>query len=220
MPASLSPPADPALSPFRDAGHRSLANHLGLWTFLATEILFFGGLFTAYAVYRFSYPAAFAEGSRHLDFWIGTANTAVLLTSSLFMALADHALKAARHRTFTRLLLLTAALGVFFLGLKGYEYYSKYTEHLVPGLNFHLTAANPWAPQIQLFIFLYFALTGLHAVHMLFGLGAISWLFWLHHRGRLTASRCGAVEMVGLYWHFVDCVWIFLYPLLYLIAHH
>lgn len=215
----MSTAADPALTPFRDAEHRSLANHLGLWTFLATEVLFFGGLFTAYAVYRVAYPQAFAEGSRQLDFWIGTINTAVLLTSSLFMALGDHALKAGRHGAFRWCLLLTAALGVLFLALKFHEYHSKFSEHLVPGLNFQLDAPNPWAPQIQLFLFLYFALTGLHAVHMLAGLGAVAWLFWLHHRGRVNASRAGAAEMVGLYWHFVDCVWIFLYPLLYLIAH-
>jgi len=214
----MSTVADPKLSPFRDAEHRSVANHLGLWTFLATEILFFGGLFTSYAVYRYSYPEAFAEGSRHLEFWIGTINTAVLLTSSLCMALGDHAIKAGHHTAFRWCVLGTAGLGVVFLALKGYEYHSKYTEHLVPGLGFHLDSPGPWAPQIQLFIFLYFAMTGLHAVHMLFGLSALGWLLWLHHRGRITAERPGAVEMTGLYWHFVDCVWIFLYPLLYLIA--
>ncbi len=214
----MSTAADPALSPFRDAEHRSVANHLGLWTFLATEILFFGGLFTVYTVYRIAYPAAFAAGSRHLEFWIGTVNTAVLLTSSLFMALADHALKASRHSVFRWCLLLTAALGVLFLVLKFHEYHSKYTEHLVPGLGFQLEAGTPHAPQIQLFVFLYFVMTGLHAVHMLAGLAAIAWVFRQHHCGRVTALRSGAVEMTALYWHFVDCVWIFLYPLLYLIA--
>jgi cytochrome c oxidase subunit 3 len=210
-------PADPRLSPFRDADQRSHANHLGLWTFLATEILFFGGLMTTYAVYRYSNPEAFAEGSGHLEFWVGTVNTAVLLTSSLFMALADRAIKAGRHTTMRWCLVLTGLLGLLFLGLKFHEYHQMYEEHLVPGLRFSLS--GPWAPQVQLFIFIYFASTGLHAVHMLFGLGAIAWVLGLNHRRRITASRHGAVEMVGLYWHFVDCVWVFLYPLLYLVAH-
>lgn len=214
------PPAVTALSPFRDEDQRSVANHLGLWAFLATEILFFGGLFVTYAVYRYAYPEAFAAGSRHLDFWIGTINTAILLTSSLGMALADHAIKAGRHRAFLGFIFATATLGALFLALKFYEYHQKYTEHLVPGLNFHLEGSPAWAPQIQLFIFLYFTMTGLHAVHMLVGLAAMGWLLWRHHRGHVTAQHNGAVEMVGLYWHFVDCVWIFLYPLLYLIAHH
>ncbi len=215
----MSTAADPELSPFRDAEQRSVANHLGLWTFLATEILFFGGLFMAYSVYRYAYPEAFAEGSRHLDFWIGTINTALLLTSSLFVALGDHAIKAGRHATLRGCLIGAWLLGALFLALKFHEYHSKYVEHLVPGLNFRYDEPTHWAPQIQLFIFLYFALTGLHAVHMLFGLGAIAWVLWLDLRGRVTAQRHGGVEMVGLYWHFVDCVWIFLYPLLYLIAH-
>lgn len=215
----MSTTVDPTLSPFRDEGQRSLAQHLGLWTFLATEILFFGGLFTVYSVYRYSYPQAFAEGSHHLDFWIGTVNTAVLLTSSLFMALGDLAIKAGRHATLRRCLIVTALLGMVFLGLKFYEYHEKYVEHLIPGFDFQLDSPSSWAPQVQLFIFLYFVMTGLHALHMLFGLGAIAWLLWQHHRRRVTAARPGAVEMVGLYWHFVDCVWIFLYPLLYLVAH-
>jgi cytochrome c oxidase subunit 3 len=215
----VSTAADPELSPFRDAGHRADANRLGLWTFLATEILFFGGLFVAYSLYRFSYPEAFAEGSRHLDFWIGTVNTAVLLTSSLFMALGDLAIKAGRHAVFRRCVLLTATLGALFLALKFYEYHAKFAEHLVPGFDFRPGEPTRWAPQIQLFIFLYFAMTGLHALHMFFGLGALGWLLWLHRRGRITAIRHDAVEMVGLYWHFVDSEWIFLYPLLYLVAH-
>lgn len=215
----MSTIADPALSPFRDAAQRSRANYLGLWTFLATEILFFGGLFTTYAVYRFSYHDAFVEGSRQLDFWIGTINTAILLTSSLFMALSDHAIKAGHRSAFRWCLAITAVLGAAFLALKFSEYHSKYVEHLIPGADFRLDTPTPWAPQVQLFLFIYFATTGLHAVHMLAGLGVIAWVFWLDRRGRITATRCGAVEMAGLYWHFVDCVWIFLYPLLYLIGH-
>ena len=214
--ASSSAPPRPEPTPFTDAGQRLAADHLGMWTFLTTEILFFGGLFACYAIYRVAYPAAFAEGSHHLEFWIGTINTAVLLTSSLAYALGDLAIKAGRRRALTLCLLLTLALGALFLGLKFFEYYQKYQENLIPGAHFHV--AGPHAPQVQLFIFLYFAMTGLHAVHMMFGLGALTWLLWLNRRARLSAEYHAPVTIVGLYWHFIDCIWVFLYPLLYLIA--
>ncbi len=202
---------------FRDIGQRSVANHLGLWTFLATEILFFGGLFVCYTVYRLTYHEAFVAGSHLLNFWIGTVNTGVLLTSSLFMALGDRAIKLNRRAALRWCLVVTWLLGALFLTLKFYEYHEKYTEHLIPGPGFHMS--GPWAPQIELFIFLYFAMTGLHALHMIGGLAALTWLMWLNHRGRLSGEHHAPVEMVGLYWHFVDCVWVFLYPLLYLILH-
>lgn len=215
--AASSPQPHAALD--NDAEHaRFRADHLGLWLFISTEILFFGGLFSGYAVYRVAYPEAFREGSGHLDFWIGTINTGVLLTSSLFMALADRAVKLDQRSMLRWCLLATWALGATFLALKGYEYHHKYHEHLVPGINFH--GEGPWAPQVQLFIFIYFALTGLHALHMLVGLELIAWLVWQNHRARLSAADHAPVEMTGLYWHFVDCVWVFLYPLLYLIPHH
>jgi len=206
---------EPPPSPFVDAKQHSEANHLGMWVFLATEILFFGGLFSAYTVYRWSTPEAFAQGSGHLEYWIGTVNTAVLLTSSLFVALADLAVKRDDRRWVTLHLAAAWLLGALFLALKAYEYNQKYLDHLVPGPNFD---PHGGAPQVQLFMFLYFAMTGLHAVHMLFGLGALLWLLWLNHRGRVSSHRADAVAVVGLYWHFVDCVWIFLYPLLYLVA--
>ncbi len=207
--------ATQAESPYADAEQHDVANHLGMWTFLATEILFFGGLFACYSVYRWSYPVAFAEGSHHLEFWVGTTNTAVLLTSSLCMALADLATKANDRRSAGRWLMLTWLLGAVFLSLKGYEYFQKFQEHLIPGAGFHLESGE--RPQVQLFIFLYFAMTGLHAVHMIIGLGAMGWLLWLNHRRRISAAHDAPVAMVGLYWHFVDCVWVFLYPLLYLV---
>jgi cytochrome c oxidase subunit 3 len=201
-------------APYDDALQQRHAAHLGMWTFLATEILFFGGLFAAYSVYRWSYPAEFASGSRHLEFWIGTVNTAVLLTSSLFVALADRALEQERRGAVGLWLAGAWLLGLLFLGLKGFEYYGKWQEHLIPGRDFHYAAGEP--PPVQLFLFLYFAMTGLHALHMIVGLGALGWVLWLGHRDRLRA-RPPALALVGLYWHFVDCVWIFLYPLLYLV---
>jgi cytochrome c oxidase subunit 3 len=193
---------------------KSATDHLGMWTFLTTEILFFGGFFIAYALFRGAYPEAFRQGGRTMDFWLGTLNTAVLLTSSFCMALADRAVRANRRRRLTVCLTLTALLGLVFLGIKAYEYHSKYVEHLIPGPGFH--AAGSQDPRLQIFFFLYFGMTGLHALHMVGGLLAMGWLLRLNARGRLSPARSEPVEIVGLYWHFVDCIWVFLYPLFYL----
>ncbi|HVU33254.1 MAG TPA: cytochrome c oxidase subunit 3 [Opitutaceae bacterium] len=206
----------PAPSHFSSREQHDSANHLGMWTFLSTEILFFGGVLACYSIYRWTYPQAFHVGSEHLEYWIGTLNTGILLTSSLFMALGDLAIKAGARRAVTWNLVATWLLGATFLGLKFYEYYLTAKEGHVPGSHFHFD--GPLAPQVELFMFLYFATTGLHAMHMMFGLGAITWLLWLNHRGKLTAEHNAPVGMVALYWHFVDCVWIFLYPLLYLVS--
>jgi cytochrome c oxidase subunit 3 len=198
---------------YGDKRQRDLANHLGMWTFIATEVLFFGGLFLAYFIYRITYPAAFAAGSHTLSFWRGTINTAVLLTSSLTMALGDAYIKRGNWGALRNCVFATAFLGILFLAIKASEYHEMYARHLVPGLPFDPRVSPP----AQLFVFLYFAMTGLHAVHMVIGLGLMAWLLRLNHRGRLTAAQHAPVEMFGLYWHFVDCVWVFLYPLLYLI---
>jgi cytochrome c oxidase subunit 3 len=210
-PTSVSP--TPA--PYVDATQRSVAQHLGMWAFIATEILFFGGLFACYMVYRATYPAVFVDGSRRLDFWVGTANTAVLLGSSLCMALADNAAKLDRRALLRWCLAGTWLLGALFLGLKFWEYHQKFQEHLVPGARFHPDGST--APQLQLFFVLYFAMTGLHALHMLVGLAAILWVAARTRSSRPVSACVGPVEMTGLYWHFVDCVWVFLYPLLYLV---
>jgi cytochrome c oxidase subunit III len=198
---------------YGDLRQRDLANHLGMWTFIATEVLFFGGLFLAYFIYRLTYPAAFAAGSHTLNFWRGTINTAVLLTSSLTMALGDAFIKRGNRAALRNCLIATAGLGLLFLAIKASEYQEMYAKHLVPGLPFDPDASPP----MQLFVFLYFAMTGLHAVHMVIGLGLMGWLLRLNAAGGLTARQHAPVEMIGLYWHFVDCVWVFLYPLLYLV---
>ncbi|HWA24794.1 MAG TPA: cytochrome c oxidase subunit 3 [Lacunisphaera sp.] len=192
--------------------HGESVNRLGLWVFLATEVLFFGGLFLAYAVYRAAHAAAFSAASARLDFPIGTVNTGVLLTSSLAVALADLAARGRRVRSARAWLVVAGLLGAVFLTLKGFEYHAKFAEHLVPGPGFAF--AGP--PPAELFFSLYFAMTGLHAVHLLAGLGALAWL-WVRLGRHPTGDHTGAVELTGLYWHFVDCVWVFLYPLLYLI---
>jgi cytochrome c oxidase subunit 3 len=190
-------------------------NRFGMWVFLASEVIFFGGLFTTYIVYRYLFPEAFAEASRHLDTILGSINTAILLTSSFTMALAVSAVQRNQRRALIALLLATMILGTIFLGIKGLEYVHKFEEGLFPGANF--AYAGPSPRQAQLFFSLYFIATGLHALHMIIGIllmGSLAFLAW---RGRFSAQSYAPVEMIGLYWHFVDIVWIFLFPLMYLI---
>jgi cytochrome c oxidase subunit 3 len=193
--------------------HESAA--LGMWIFLATEVMFFGGMFLGYAVYRTAYSTAFREASRHLDVWLGGTNTAVLLASSLTMALAVRAAQLNARRMSIMLLAATIALGGVFLGIKGVEYYYKYEEQLVPGGHFRFSAANP--NYAQLFFSFYFAMTAMHALHMIAGIGILLVMILLTLRGRFSAEYHSPIEMAGLYWHFVDIVWVFLFPLLYLV---
>lgn len=203
---------------FEDLEQQWRANTLGMWVFLATEILFFGGLFTAYMVYRVAYPAAFAEASRHMDVIMGSINTGVLIGSSLMMALAVQSAQLGAKRALVIFLALTMVLGAAFLGIKFYEYHHKYVEHLVPGPGFQYEGPN--APQVQLLFFFYFVMTGTHALHMVIGIGLLTYLLIQARRGVFTSQYFFPVEVVGLYWHFVDLVWIFLFPLLYLIGAH
>ena len=186
---------------------------LGMWTFLATEVLFFGAMFTAYVTYRHTYPQAFALASHHTIVLFGTVNTAVLLTSSLTMALAVHAAKLNQPKASFRLLLATVFLGLAFLAVKGLEYHADLEEHLWPGT--HFRADLP--PPAQIFWFLYWLMTGVHALHVTAGVVLLSVIAWMTSRERFSAGYYTPVEMSGLYWHFVDVIWIYLYPLLYLI---
>ena len=196
---------------------------LGMWIFLATEVMIFGALFTAYAVYRHSYAASFEDASRHLNLLIGAVNTVVLLTSSLTMALAVRAAAMDRRVVLVRCLALTVLLGAVFLGLKVIEYYGDYKEKLVPSLAFD---ADEWRRppiqprEVQLFLVFYYVLTGLHALHMIFGMTVLIVLIILARRGMFAGGNYAQVEIWGLYWHFVDVVWIFLLPLLYLLGTH
>jgi len=202
---------------FDDAEQQREAATLGMWIFLATEVMLFGGMLTAYTVYRFLYARGFAEGSRQLDLWLGSINTVVLITSSLTMAIGVHGAQVGRRRLLVTSLLLTILLGVTFLSIKGVEYAHKFEEGLVPGVDF--TYTGPEAPHVALFILLYFMLTGVHALHMVIGIGAVSVVAYLGWRGRFGPAYHTPVELVGLYWHFVDIVWIFLLPLLCLLRH-
>lgn len=192
-----------------------------MWAFLVTEVMFFGGLFTGYMVYRFWYYPQWDAASRTLDVWLGAFNTFVLLTSSLTMAFAVDSAASGNNKALKRNILLTLLLGITFVGIKGIEYYTKWSHHLVPGPYFHWDAShygdvgNEGA--IQLFFVFYFVMTGLHAFHMLIGFGLLITLWIQAKLGKFCAEYYTPVEMIGLYWHFVDIVWVFLFPLLYLI---
>ena len=208
----------PLAHQFDDVPQQRRAVTFGMWAFLANEVMFFGGLFLTYTIYRFSYPHAFHDGSHHLNVELGTFNTVVLITSSLTMALSVWAAERGKRRMLVGCLLATIVLGMVFVGVKGIEYHDKWVDHLVPGPYFQWPGED--GNHVQLFYSLYFAMTGFHALHMLIGFGLLTWLVIDAQRGRFGPSYWAPVETVGLYWHFVDIVWIFLFPLLYLIGRH
>jgi cytochrome c oxidase subunit 3 len=195
------------------------ASTLGMWVFLVTEIMFFGGLFMAYLLYRSQSPQGFAEASNHLNVLWGAANTVVLIVSSLTMALAVRAAQtSAPPKTQVAWLVATMILGAAFLGVKVIEYSDKFTHHLVPGPNFQWP--GQYAAPAEQFYSLYFCMTGLHAVHMIIGIGIMLVITFMAWRRQFDSTYYTPVEVAGLYWHFVDIVWIFLFPLLYLIGYH
>jgi len=248
---------------FDDLEQQEETATVGMWTFLATEVLFFGGLFVAYIVYRTAYPEAFAEASHHNNLLLGSINTAVLLTSSLTMALAVHAAQLGNRKRLLTFLFITLLFGFAFLGVKAVEYSEHIAEGFFPGARFKArssvmadqraetppgfgprqsSAALEWArpsesgrglPQSktlarradrisgfgsELFFVLYFAMTGLHGLHVLVGCGVLGVMFWLARKSRFSPRYHTPVEITGLYWHFVDVVWVFLYPMFYLVA--
>jgi cytochrome c oxidase subunit 3 len=210
---------------FDDVEQQRAADSLGMWAFLATEILFFGALFTAYFSYRTDYSADFEAASARLNILIGAINTVVLLTSSLTMALGVFAAHTGRQRMLVWCLVGTALLGTLFMVFKAVEYYTDYRENLVPVLAFkdeEWTRLNPAInPQrVQLFLMFYYILTGLHALHLTIGIGIMVVFIYLASHGRFGPAHYSPVEVAGLYWHFIDIVWIFLLPLLYLIGTH
>ncbi len=205
---------------FESMEQQKEASALGMWIFLVTEILFFGGLFLAYTVYRWQYPRGFSHASLHMDIVIGMVNTVVLILSSLTMAMAVHSAATGRQRRLVAFLVATMGLGLVFLALKAVEYTDHIRHHLFPGRFFHYPGPPGDAPAAQMFFSLYFGMTGLHALHMVVGIGILSTLLAMSLRGRFTPRWHTPVEISGLYWHFLDIVWIFLFPLLYLIGRH
>ena len=195
---------------------------LGMWVFLSTEVLFFGGLFLTYTVNRSTHAEVFAEASKSINLKWGAINTVVLIASSLTMAMAVWSSQVGKKKAITGFLIATLILGSVFLGIKGIEYHDKFVEHHVPGWNFSFEpgASVDVNAHAQLFFSLYFGMTGLHALHMIVGAGLLIWLIKESLKGRFTPEYNTPVENIGLYWHFVDIVWIYLFPLLYLIDRH
>ncbi|HSS21870.1 MAG TPA: cytochrome c oxidase subunit 3 family protein [Pyrinomonadaceae bacterium] len=225
---------------FENLEQQREAGTLGMWVFLVTEIMFFGGMFFAYTLYRTKEPASFASASNHLDLTLGAINTVVLILSSLTMALAVYSAQIGKRINLMVCLTLTIVLGMTFLGIKAVEYRAKYDDHLIPG---KLIPGRPFGPEVaqhgepydkhklhllpgaevkkvEMFYWIYFAMTGMHAVHMIIGVGLLSVLLFFSWRGRYGPEYHNPVEISGLYWHFVDIIWIFLFPLLYLLGRH
>jgi cytochrome c oxidase subunit 3 len=227
---------------FESMEQQRQSTSLGMWLFIAQEIMFFGGLFTGYAVYRNLYPEAFVAGSRLLSIGWGGFNTVVLILSSLTVALSVHAAQKGRRHALIWWLLATTFLGLVFLGVKYIEYSEKFEHHLVPGPNFHYdphhaghgeaaasaeagaegeAAVHAFEPRhVQIFFGFYFAMTGMHALHMIIGIGLLAWLLRRAALKHFSPGYYAPVELFGLYWHFVDIIWIFLFPLLYLLGRH
>jgi cytochrome c oxidase subunit III len=209
---------------FRDMEQQRETSTFGMWIFLITEIMFFGGMFCAYLIYRLSYYQAWVDGSQRMDITLGATNTAVLIFSSLTMAMAVHSAQLGRRKLIIIFLILTLILGATFLGIKAVEYHDHWKNHEVPGQYFSGLDAEGhdkgWrdVQHTSLYFALYFAMTGMHALHMIIGAGLLTWLIVAASKNKFNSSYFSPVENVGLYWHFVDIVWIYLFPLLYLIS--
>jgi cytochrome c oxidase subunit 3 len=213
---------------FDDMAQQRECTSLGMWLFLATEVMMFGGLFFAYSLYRMKFPAAYHAGSQHLDITLGTINTFVLLFSSWTMAMGVHAAAERNRGKLVTFLAITWLLGAAFIGIKAVEWSHDYHIGLVPALNWswydthpleeELVKAGIGPQQVLMYFVIYFSMTGLHAIHMIVGLILVGYFIWLGQRGLFTNGNDQPVEILGLYWHLVDIIWIFLFPLLYLIA--
>jgi cytochrome c oxidase subunit 3 len=201
---------------FKSLEQQHEASVQGIWVFIATEILFFGGMFLAYVVYRRAYATDFTRMSREFSCLFGTMNTAVLLTSSLTMALAVRAAQLGKTKALTGFLSLTLALGLTFLTIKGFEYAKDFQNHLVFGRSFPFQGTQ--GSHMRILLFLYYVMTGVHGLHLFIGIGLIAVMIRKTQQNVFTPEYHSPIEVTGLYWHFVDIIWIFLYPLLYLIG--
>jgi cytochrome c oxidase subunit 3 len=215
---------------FDNLEQQHASERLGMWMFLATEVLFVSGLFGAYTVYRLWYPNEFEEASSHLNRVYATVNTVFLVTSSLTMTFAIRAAKLGNRSSLIRNLLITAALGTAFMVVKGFEYAEDYEERLLPGTLFSLKLKNEVIDRgmdpgkVQLFLCFYYIMTGIHGIHLIIGIGCVLWLVLETKLGRIPPENYSTVDVVSLYWHLVDAIWLFLMPLLYLagagLGHH
>jgi cytochrome c oxidase subunit III len=214
---------DSAASPtlahqFDDAAQQRDAATIGMWLFIATEILFFGAMFLGYTVYRYAYPQSFAEASRHTLIAFGGTNAAVLLISSTTMAFAVYAARENRRKSLVLFLLLTAFLGALFLVIKGFEYSCEISEHLLPGSSFRIAVPEP--SKAEMFFYIYWLMTGVHGLHVTIGVILIVIFATRACFTNAFVNHDTPVDLLGLYWHFVDIVWLFLFPLIYLVDRH
>ncbi len=224
---------------FESVEQQADTTNFAMWLFLLTEVMFFGGLFMAYLIMRNWYYPAFVEASHHLSIFWGTTNTAVLITSSFTMAMGVWCAETRRKKGLLLSLILTFCLGLVFLCIKGIEWHAEWVQHHVPGLHYsvesfvnpasdpeiyaeyHDRALSPaMALRTEMYFFLYFAMTGMHALHMIVGISILGFMILRARAGSYTNGHVTFVENVGLYWHFVDIIWIFLFPLLYLVSRH
>lgn len=216
---------------FDDMAQQRESLTLGMWLFLATEVMMFGGLFFAYSLYRGMYPGAFEFGSSHLNIMLGTVNTFVLLFSSLTMALAVRFATLRNNKASAFWMAVTWVLGLAFLGIKAIEWGHDFHIGLIPSLAWFWFDQNPQQAaelaakgvgthQVMMYFVIYFCMTGLHAIHMIIGLALVGYFIILSLKGQFLGGNDQPVEILGLYWHLVDIVWIFLFPLLYLIGRH
>ncbi len=208
----------PIAHQFDDARQQRHAAALGMWLFLATEVLFFGALFLSYTLFRVNHPQALREASRHTLLLAGTINTAVLIGSSFTMVLAVRAAELRQRAMAARLLFTTAGLGLVFLVIKGLEYRQEITEGLWPGSHFHMEGGD--AVHARMFFYLYFLMTGVHAVHVTIGIVILLVFGMRVRRAPSVTPLATAIDLLGLYWHFVDMIWVFLFPLIYLVDRH
>lgn len=191
---------------------------IGMWIFIITEVMMFGGLFTAFTVYRLSAPMAFNQGSKEMEIVLGAINTALLLLSSFTMSVAVHSASINKTRLLGILLIVTITLGAVFLGIKFTEYYLHYQHHKVPGIWFE--DHSPYARKVQMFFVFYFIMTGLHAIHMIVGIGILLVMLYRTLLGSFSSTYHTAVDLAGVYWSFVDVIWIFLYAIFYIPGLH
>jgi len=200
---------------FPDMKTQEHAARMGMWLFLSTEILLFAVLFTAYALYRFLFPMGFEEASKLAHVTMGATNTVVLITSSLTVALAIHHARKGENRKVVGLLAITIAFGALFMVLKGFEYYHHFQVGQLPGRFYHYAGVT--GPGVSMYFTVYFLMTGLHGLHVLIGMGLLTWVAVRAARGHFGPGYSTPVELSGLYWHLIDLIWIFLFPLLYLV---
>jgi cytochrome c oxidase subunit 3 len=205
-------------SHYKDAEHQYQSNKEGIWLFMVTEILMFGGLFVGYILFHHMYPEMFAEGAKYLDWKLGFLNTLILIGSSLTMALGIYFIQVGKPKYSTISLAVTVLCGLAFMVIKYFEYMHKFHLGIYPGTMLNLDMVKPEHANLGLYFGFYFCMSGLHGLHVLIGMGLITWVMIKNMRGDFNPKYYTPVEGVGIFWHIVDLIWIFLFPLLYLVG--